>query len=424
VTSRFNGLWRNRDFVRLWTGQTVSVFGSLTTRVALPFTAIVYLDARAYQVALITAADVLAGILFGLIAGVWVDRLRRKPIMMAADAGRAALVGSIPIAALFGLLRVEQLYVIAFLAGTLTIFFDVAYQSYLPSLIRTEELVEGNSKLAASSSVAEFGAFSLAGWLVQLITAPGAIAVDAVSFVVSALSLRTIRTAEPEPAPAHERESLRAEVLDGLRAVLTDPILRALGASWVAMSLASGMFGSVFLLFTSRELGFSPGVLGVIFGVGGLTSLVGAVFADRCRRRFGAGGAMVMGLASGGIGVLVMTAAPASMPGVAAALLVAQQVISDPGWTIYEVNQVSLRQAVAPERVLGRVNAGIRFAGLVAMLAGSLIAAVVADVYGARPVLVMGGLATLAGAAWLLLSPVRDLRGGPTVEEVAPAPVS
>ena len=189
MSTRFTGLWRHPDFLRLWTGQTISVFGSLTTRLALPFTAIMFLQARPYQVALVTTFDVLAGICFTLFAGVWADRLRRRPIMIAADIGRAAIIGSVPIAAWFGVLRIEHLYAVAFLAGILTTFFDVAYQSYLPVLIDKEQLIDGNSKLAASESVAEFGSFSLAGWLVQLVTAPGAMAVDALSFLFSAASL-------------------------------------------------------------------------------------------------------------------------------------------------------------------------------------------------------------------------------------------
>jgi MFS family permease len=407
---RFEGLWRHRDFRRLWAGQTVSVFGSLTTRIALPFTAVVYLDARPIEIALVTACDVLAGIVFGLAAGVWVDRLRRRPIMIAADIGRALIIGSVPLAAFFGTLHIEQLYAVAFLAGILTTFFDVAYQSYLPSLIEQEQLVEGNSKLAASASVAEFGAFGAAGWLVQLATAPGAMLVDAVSFLASAASIVTIRQPEQTPRAAESRQSALTEAIDGARALMGDRILRYLAASWVMLSLASGMLGSVFLLFTSRELGFSPGVLGLIFAVGGVTSFVGAVSADWCRRRFGAGGAMIVGLMFGGCGVLLMAGArDASI--LAAALLIGQQLISDPGWTVYEINQVSLRQAVAPEKMLGRINAGVRFAGLVAMLGGTLVAGGIAGAVGARPVLLLAACAAFGGALVLMFSPVRRLRG-------------
>ena len=409
MTARLNGLWRNPDFMKLWAGETISVFGSLITRTALPFTAILYLDATAFQVAALAASDVVAGILVGLVAGVWVDRLHRRPIMIAADLGRALLIGSIPLAALLGVLRMEQLYVVAFSAGVLTMFFDVAYQSYLPSIVKPEQLIEGNSKLAASASVAEFGAFSLSGWLVQLITGPGAILIDAISFLFSAVFVRAIRAPEPPPPPHADRQSVRVEIKEGLQTIAADPVLLIVGASFVSLSLAQGLIGTVFLLFTSRELGFSPGVLGVIFGVGGLTSLAGAVAAGASARRFGVGGAMIIGMLLGSAGVLVMAGARSASI-FAAMLLVAQQLISDPGWTIYEINQMSLRQAIVPARLLGRVNSAIRFAGLIAMLGGTMIAGVVATLVDARAVLVIGASVTLAGALLLMVSPVRRLR--------------
>jgi MFS family permease len=405
---RFTGLWRHPDFRRLWAGQTISAFGSLTTHLALPFTAVVYLGARPFEVALVTSSDVLAGICFALFAGVWVDRLRRRPIMIAADIGRALIIASVPLAAAFGALHIGQLYAVAFLAGILTTFFDVAYQSYLPVLIETEQLVEGNSKLAASASVAEFGSFSLAGWLVQLVTAPGAMAVDAASFLFSAASLRAIRAPEPPPPAVEHRRGVRTEIAEGMRALWSDPRLRAIAGSRMALDAASGMFGSVFILFVTRDLGFSPGVQGVIYGVGGLTSFVGAGMADWCRRRFGVGGAMMGGLISGGAGVLLIAGAP-HIVAVAAMMLVAQQIISDPGWTVYKINQVSLRQAIAPEGALGRVSAAERFGGLFAMLIASIVAGVVADVIGARFVLALGACSTFAGALIIFASPVRHM---------------
>ena len=409
MRARLGGLWQHPDFVKLWAGQTVSVFGSLITRTALPFTAIIFLDASAWQVAILVSSDTVAGIMFALIAGVWVDRLHRRPIMIAADLGRAAIVGSIPLAALFGVLRIEQLYIVAFSAGVLTSFFDVAYQSYLPSIVEPEELIEGNSKLTASASVAEFGAFSASGWLVQLITGPGAIVIDALSFLCSAAFVRAIRTPEPPAAPIEQRQSVAVEIADGLRALARSPVLLAGAASWVMLSLASGLMGTVFLLFTNRQLGFSPGVLGLIFGVGGVTSLGGALAAGWCARRLGVGGAMILGLALGGVGFALMSfARDASL--IAAALLIAQQCVSDPGWTIYEINQVSLRQAVAPPAVLGRVNAAVRFAGLLAMLGGSIAAGLIASAADARAVVVCAAIVAFAAVAVVAASPIRTLR--------------
>ena len=190
----FGGLWRHPDFLKLWLGQTVSLGGSLVSRVALPLVAILTLDATPGEVALLRIADLVPGIVIGLFAGVWVDRRRRRPLMIWADLGRAVLLGSIPLAALAGLLRLGQLLLVVFAAGLLTALFEVAYHAYLPTLVTRDELVEGNSKLAASGAAIEVASFGLGGWLVQVLTAPLAVLVDAISFVVSAVCLGAIRT--------------------------------------------------------------------------------------------------------------------------------------------------------------------------------------------------------------------------------------
>src|SRR4051794_30591998 len=219
---RFTGLWHHADFIRLWIGQTISVFGSLIGASAMAFTAILILHATPFQLGLLSAAHFVPGFLTGLAAGAWADRLRRRPILVAADIVRAVLLATIPLAAVLGLLRIEQLYVVTFLVNVLAIFFDVAYQSYLPSLIGRAELVEGNSKLSASASVAEVSGLALAGWLVQLFTAPTAILVDAASFVVSAISLSLIHARELAPA-CGPQPNIRREIADGLSAVLHHP---------------------------------------------------------------------------------------------------------------------------------------------------------------------------------------------------------
>ena len=410
---RFTGLWQNPDFVKLWAAQTVSVFGSLVTRTALPFTAILVLHATPFEMGLLAAADIVAGLLVGLVAGVWVDRLRRRPILIGADLGRAALLASIPAAAFLGVLRLEQLYVVAFLAGVLTMFFDVAYLSYLPSLVRPEDLLEGNSKLSASASVAEVGAFGLAGWLVQLFTAPVAILIDAVSFLVSALCVGAIRAPEPAPARVAARESLRREIGEGLRAVLGDRLLLATAASAVTLDLSFRVFGAVFALYMLEGLGLKPGLLGMIYAVGGAGSLVGALVAGRSARRLGIGPTMVVALVLTGVGMLFVPLARGATV-LTVLLLVAQQLVTDPAATVYEINQVSLRQAVTPGRVLGRVNASIRFVGMAAMLVGALLGGALGEWLGLRPTLVLGACGTFVAAGWLVLSPVRRLKDTPT----------
>ena len=416
---RFEGLWRHRDFRLLWAGQTISVFGTLTTGMALPLTAIIYLHARAYEVVLLSSLNMVAGMFVGLFAGALADRMRRRSIMIAVDVARAGVLASVPIVAVFGALAMPQLYVVRFLSGGLTVLFDVAYQAYLPSLVREDELVEGNGKLTASASVAEFSAFSASGWLVQLLTAPGAIVVDSISYVASAWSLLRIGAREPAPRPAHEREHVRAEIAAGLRAVRDDGVLRALAVSWMSLSLVYGLMSAVFLLFTNRQLGFSPGVLGVIFGVGGVTAFFGAMMSGWFARRFGSGGAIIIGMTLGATGLLLSAgASDASL--FAAMLLVVQQVVSDPGWTIYEINQVSLRQAIAPPEVLGRVNGAMQVAGMAAFLVGSGVAAVVAQFMSPRTVVVIAAAVGFAGALYVLASPARSARAPVRGDAFAP----
>lgn len=415
------GLRSNPDFRKLWAGQAISLFGSFIGNTALQFTAIIFLDASALQVALLTAAGLAPQFLGGLVAGAWADRIRRRPILIAADTGRALVLVTIPLAAALGVLRIEQLYAVAFLAGVLTIFFDVAYQSYVPSLVRQEELVQANSRLAASESAAEIGGFALAGWLVQALTGPGAMLVDALSFAASALFIGRIRAAEPPPVPASERDRLRAEIGEGLRAVLRDPILRALAGTAVVQDFAFRVIGAVILLYATRELGFSPGVQGLIFGIGGVTSLAGALGAGRIAALLGLGRAAILGVLVTGAGTLVLPLAHGATVA-AALLLIVNQLITDPASAVFRISEVSLRQAVAPERMLGRVNGSIQFAGFGAQLAGTFAGGVLAEVIGLRATLVVGTAGILLAGIWLATSPVRHVRA--TTGPVMPAPAA
>lgn len=422
MRSRLGGLWRHPDFLKLWAGQTVSLFGSFVGGFALPLAAILLLNATPPQLALLSAARLTPGLLVGLFAGVWVDRLRRRPLLIAADLGRALLLGSIPAAAVLGRLRVEHLYVVTLLAGILTVFFDVAYRSYLPSLVRREELVEGNSKLGATSAVAEVAGFGLAGALVQALTAPVAILFDAVSFVVSALSLLFIRAPEPAPRPflsgakdqAGERRDTWREIGQGLRLVLRDPTLRAIAGAAGTLELFRNMIGVVLILYLTREVGLTPAVMGAIFAVGGISSLLGALVAERAARRWGLGrtlfGALL--LSGGATCFLPLAGGPLA---VAVALLVAQQVCGDGAATVYSINEVSLRQAVTPNRLLGRMNASIQFIEWGAMLTSLALGGVLGQAIGLRPTLVVAALGGLLAPLWLVFSPVRTLRGGPAL---------
>ena len=405
------GLWRHDDFMRLWVGQTISAFGSMVGGVAMSFTAILVLRATPFQLGTLAAARLVPGLLSSLFAGAWVDRISRRPILIAADIGRAAALVSIPITAYFGILYIGQLYVVAFLVSILTIFFDVAYQSYLPSLVEKQELIEGNSKLTATSAISEFCGFGIGGWLVQIFTAPIAILIDSVSFIASAISVNLISSSESEQK-ADEHRNMRAEIMDGLREVVNSPILRAMALANLSFSFFLGTNGPLVVLYMSKGLGFNPGLLGMIFALGGVSSFFGAVFATRVTGRIGAGKAMIFGMLGFGISMLFIPLAQGATV-VSVILLIAQQLTGDGAYTVYEITQVSLRQEISPARLLGRVNASMKFIGLGAMLAGSILGGVLGERIGVRATLAASAIGALLSVLWLVLSPLRLLHGAP-----------
>jgi MFS family permease len=368
------------------------------------------LDASPSAIGVLRVAELLPGFVFGLIAGAWVDRLRRKPIMIATDLGRALLIATIPVAAFLSWLGLAHLYVIAALVSVLSIFFDVAYQSFLPSLVKNDELVEANSKLSAAMSVAEASAFSSAGWLIQLLSAPVAMLVDGLTFIASAGLVARIREPElqAEPIPAESRPSIARDVMEGLRAVWRQSILRGMVVAGLAQNLAFGLVGTVFLLYVNQEVGFAPGILGMIFAIGGVSSFLGATIAGRLPR-VGIGAVMVASLLLAAVGeAFIPLATTANAIGVL--FLVGQQIVADSALTVYDINQVSLRQAIAPAHVLGRINASVRVTEIGAVLLGTVIAGYIGETVGLRETLWVGvGLSLLAAVA-LALSPVRAVR--------------
>lgn len=405
---RFRGLWSHSDFMRLWTGQTISVFGSLIGATAIAFTAILVLHATPIQLGILSATRLAPGFLTGLIAGAWVDRLRRRPILIGADIGRAVLLATIPLAAVFGLLRIEQLYVVTFFVSILSIFFDVAYESYLPSLIGRDQLIEGNSKFSASESVAEVSGLGLAGWLVQLFTAPVTILIDALSFVVSAISVGLVRVPEQAQVPG-VAPNMRLEIVAGLRAVVHHPLLRALAACTLSKEFFGGMYGALVMLYMVRDLGFAPGILGTIWALGGISSLGGAMATGRVTRGLGIGSTMILGLLFSSIAMFLIPLAQGATL-TAALLLILQQISGDGPAAIYQINLVSLRQAITPEQLLGRVTASAEFLRLGAALTGSLLGGLMGRMIGVRTTLVVGAVGSLLSTLWLALSPIRSLR--------------
>jgi MFS family permease len=412
-------LWRDRSFVAVWSASTVSLFGSLITRTALPFAAILVLHAGPLEIAAIRSAELIAGLVVGLFAGAWVDRLLRRPILIWADLGRAVLLASIPVAFVLGLLGLPQLLVVAFAAAVLSTFFEVADNAYLPTLVPRERLVEANSVLTATGSVAEFSAFGIGGFLIELFSAPIAIAIDAVTFLASALLLGTIRKKEPPPTPAADREPVLREIRDGMRIVFRSPVLRALALSHGGTHILWGIFGTSYLIFATEDLGLGPAAIGVIAGVGGIGSLAGSALAPRMVRRLGVGRTILLGMLGFVIGNSLIPLAPAGALLLGAAFLIAQQLIGDSLATVYEITEVSLIQASVGDRVLGRVNATIGTFTTLLTLTGAIAGGIIAEIWGLRAAFAIGLLGGVFGIIVVWFSPVRFIRDAPIAPPTA-----
>ncbi len=408
------GLWRHGDFLKLWTAETISVFGSQISGLALPLVAILTLEVSAFEVALLGVIEFLPFILVSLPAGVWVDRLRRRPILIAGDLGRAVLLLSIPVAYMADALTIWQLYVVGFAVGVFTVFFDVAYQSYLPSLVAREQLVDGNSKLEITRSASQIGGPGASGLLVQALTAPAAVLVDALSFVASALFLFRIRRVEqrPERGEAGERgPGMKAELAEGLRFVLGNPVLRSIAASTATFNFFGNLMFAVLLVYVVRDLGMSAGLIGVVMMIGNVGFLLGALTAGRISGRIGVGPAIVAGAALGAAQLLVPLA-PQDATG-AVPFLVTAFVISGFGVVLYNVNQLSLRQAITPERLQGRMNSVMRFIVWGVIPLGTLVGGTIASTTTLRTSVWVGAIGMCLAGLPVLLSPVRSLRTVP-----------
>jgi MFS family permease len=415
------GLWRHHDFLKLWSAETISQLGSNVSGLAIPLVAIITLGATPFEVALLGIVEFAPFMLISLPAGVWVDRLPRRPILIVGDLGRAAVLASIPLAYAFGALTIWQLYVVGFVSGVLTVFFDVAYQSYLPSLVARDQLVEGNSKLEISRSGAQLGGPALAGVLVETLTAPVAILVDAVSFLGSGLFVLGIRKREEVPERSERRsplEGMRGELADGLRYVLGHRYLRWIAASTATFNFFGNVMGAIFLVYAVRTLDLSPGAIGFIFAIGNVGYLVGALTAGRVSVRLGVGWTIIAGAATG-ISSLLVPLAPQDN---AIPYLIVAGVITGYGVVVYNVTQVSLRQTITPERLQGRMNSVMRFIVWGVMPLGALVGGTLANSIDLRAAIWVGACGQALAFVPVLISPLRSLRQMPApAEEVTPA---
>jgi MFS family permease len=408
-------LWGHRDFLLLWTAETVSEVGTMVTRLALPLLAATVLGASEWEMGLLAAATTGAFLLVGLPAGVLLDRVRRRPVMIAADLVRCALFGWVPLAWWLGVLAFWQVLLVALLGGVATVFFDVGYQSILPSVVGRDGLVEGNSKLESTRAGAEAAGPALGGALVQLAGAANAILLDAASYLLSAAALAGMRVRET--VGERTGRSLRADMAEGLRYVLRHPLLRPITACTGTANLFSGVALAVEVLYLTRVLGLTAAVIGVVLAVGMVGGVLGAVTGGWWIRRAGQGRTVVW--------ALLVTGPPMLLMAVPGPVWFALGVFAmSYGSVVYNVAQVSFRQSVCPDRLLGRMNASIRFLVWGTIPLGGLLGGGLAEWLGIWLTLVVSVLGTIAAPLWLVASPLRRLRDLPTGDPAAVSPTA
>jgi MFS family permease len=407
---------RDSAFRTLWIGETLSLFGSQVTLLALPLSAILMLGASPVEMGILAAVEYAPFLLLTLFAGAWIDRIRRRPVMLVANLARAGLVGSIPLAAALGVLSLPYLGAVAFAVGCGAVFFEVAFLAYVPTLVGRDRLTTANARLFSSISAAEVVGPGLAGALVSLVGAPFALAADALSYLLSAGSLASIRKPEPEPA-ARSGHDLRAEIGEGLRVTFGHPILRAFAFEAATFNLFAATLNAAFLLFLTRELGLVPAVVGSIFVIGALGSLVGSVIAGRLALRFGTGttivGAMIAACSVYLVIPFVGGASPFTVGILGLVLAVAGAFIA-----ITVIHVMTIRQTVTPDRLLARMNASYRTLGYGVMPFGALLGGVIGEVFGLRAALAVGAIGIAAAPLWVVFSPVWRIR---QIEDVAPS---
>lgn len=410
------GLLRHRDFRHLWAADALSQLGSRTSLLALPLLAVMTLNASTFQVSLIKTLQAVPYLLVGLQVGAWCDRLRCRPVLVAADLVRMVTLGSIPVAAAFGILTLWQFYAAVFVTGLLTVFFDVAHQTYLPRLISRDRLIEGNTRLWTNQSVAAVAAPTLSGLLVQWFSAPVAILVDALTYLWSALWLRTIHQREQRPPTPTATRTMRREITEGARAVFADPVLRAIGLSSVTLAFFQNLNLPITVVFLVREVGLAPGTIGVLSSFGLVGALVGSAVTRRLTAAVGAARLLCVASVVEGLANLLY---PLVGAGWRLGFLVVASFVASACVIILNVVERSFQQARCAEDLRGRVNATMTFLYWGVAPIGSVTAGILATVLGFRTTLLIAGLGMLGSAIWILASPMRRMRDLPAQPLVA-----
>lgn len=410
MRSIFGTLWKNPNFMRLWASDTISVFGAQITILALPLTAALLLHATPTQMGTLVAMEVLPFGLFSLFAGVWIDRNRRLPLLKFCAVSRGLLLLTIPAAAYFDVLSMGLLYLVGFLMTSHSVFSDVAYQALVAKLVKRADLVQANSKFGLSESAAAIGGPSLAGVLVQWLTAPFAIVFDAISFFASGYLLHFVSANEPRPEVRAAGITVWHEIREGLHVVWRSPVLRWTGLLLAAWQFFNHMFVAIFVLFAVRELGLTAGVVGLVFSLGGVGFLIGSLTIMRVTNRLGLGRVMLLGMfaTTAGWGAVAL----ARGHGLEAVLALGTALICEGiGAGLFFLTYISMRQAITPEPLLGRVISTMRWVAIAGTPLGALLGGALGELIGLRLTIGLIGIAGVAlSVAAYLYSPLKTMR--------------
>jgi len=401
-------LWRNGPFLRLWTGQTASSVGSQLGRLAIPVLAVSVLQATEFQVGLLTAVETAAFLLIGLPAGAWVDRWLKRRVMLIADLARAIVLASIPIMFFAGVLTIWQLMVVGAIVGVASVFFDVAYQSYLPVLVDLKQLGEGNSKLETTGQLARVTGPALAGALLAIVRPAVLIGLDAVTFLLSFIALSTIRDHEV-PKPIADRRPLVTEIKKGMVFVVQEPLLRRI----VLTTSTTNLFGMIAMtmipVLVLRQLVISPAIYGFGLSLGAIGGLLGAMFSARIATLIGEGTAIPVSVVLAGVAIVGLALMPV-FPNAAVPIFIGSEFLYSFSVLVYNITQVTFRQRICPPRLLGRMNASIRFIVWGVMPIGAIASGLLSTAIGVELTIAIGAVGSVLACVFVLFSPLLGMR--------------
>ncbi|MEZ3162182.1 MFS transporter [Microbacterium sp. BWT-B31] len=412
-------LWRDRNFLTLWTGQTFAQFGAQITELSIPVLAVLLLNASEFEVGVLSAANVAAFLVVGLPAGAWIDHLRKRHVMIWADGVRAVALGCLPVLWALDLLEMWHLYAVALVVGVATVFFDVSYQSIIPSLVRPKQIAEANGKLQASYEVANIAGPGIGGWLIGLVSAPFAILTTVGTYVLSFVALLLTRDHE-QPRAADDRAPILHEIWEGLRFVFTEKLLRRIVGTTSTSNFFNWISGTMLPIFILRELGLSAASMGVIFSLGAVGGLLGAIATPHIVKRIGEARAIPVATVAFSI-IPIFIPVATLVPAIAFPLLVVQGFAASFCVLLYNITQVTFRQRITPPRLLGRMNASVRFVVWGVMPIAALLSGLLGTWLGVVPTMWIGAVGQVLAGLFVLTGPFWSMRELPDAQHEPPS---